>query len=112
MKRIQKNKKDRTRQSGSEAINYLHEKTQNDLGLKKEEKNIKQIQEKHLTVSSENQLQLFGQVTNDQREQLQKVVDSLQRMQQQQNQLIVTQLQAQQQLQQIFMVMLEKLNKK
>ena len=54
MKRIQKNKKDRTRQSGSEAINYLHEKAQNALGLKKEEKNIKQIQEKQLRVSSEN----------------------------------------------------------
>ena len=53
------------------------------------------MQEKHLRVSSENQLQLFGQVINDQREQMQKVIDSLQCMQQQQNQLIVAQLQAQ-----------------
>ena len=72
------------------------------------------MQEEHLRVSSENQLQLFafGQVINDQREQMQKVVDSLECMQQQQNQLIVVQLQAQQQTQQICMAMLEKLNKK
>ena len=72
-------KKKRTRQSGSEAIN---EKTENDLGLKKEEINNKRMQGEHLRVSSENQLQLFGQIINDQREQLQKVADSLQCMQQ------------------------------
>ena len=43
---------------------------------------------------------------------MQKIVDSLQCMQQQQNQFIVAQLQAQQQSQQIFMTILEKLNKK
>ena len=78
-------KKKRTRQSGSEAINYLREKTENDLGLKKEEINNKRMQGERLRVSSENQLQLFGQIINDQREQLQKVADSLQCMQQQQN---------------------------
>ena len=68
--------------------------------------------EKHLKVSSEKQLQLFGQTINYQREQMQKVVDSLQSTQQQQNQLIVVQLQVQQQSQQIFIAMLQKLNKK
>ena len=43
---------------------------------------------------------------------MQQVVDSLQCMQQQQNQLIVAQLQAQQQSQQIFITLLQKLNKK
>ena len=43
---------------------------------------------------------------------MQQVVDSLQCMQQQQNQLIVAQLQAQQQSQQIFITVLQKLNKK
>ena len=70
------------------------------------------MQEERLRVSSENQLQLFGQVINDQRGLMQKVVDSLQCMQQQQNQLTVAQLQAQQQSQQISMAMLKKLNKK
>ena len=106
-----KNKK-RTRQTGNETISYLREKAEGDLELKKEENNIKRMQEERLRVSSESQLQLFGQVINDQREQMQKVVDSLQCMQQQQNQLIVAQLQAQQQSQQIFMATLEKLNKK
>ena len=105
-------KKKRTRNSGNETMNYLHEKAENDLELKKEENNIKRMKEERLRVSSENQLQLFGQVINDQRGQMQKVVDSLQCMQQQQNQLIVVQLQAQQQSQQISMTMLKKLNKK
>ena len=61
------------------------------------------MQEERLRISSENQLQLFGQVINDQREQMQKIVDSLHSMQQLENQLIVAQLQAQQQSQQIFM---------
>ena len=74
----------------------MREKAENDLELKEEENNIKRMQEERLRVSSENQLQLFGQVINDQREQMQKVVDSLQCMQQQQNQFIVAQLQAQQ----------------
>ena len=65
------------------------------------------MQEERLRVSSENQLQLFGQVINDQREQMQKVVDSLKCMQQQQNQLIV-ELQVQQQSQQIPMAVLQK----
>ena len=78
----------------------------------KEENNIKKMQEERLRVSSENQLQLFGQVINDPREKMQKAVDSLQRMQQQHNQLTVVELQAQQQSQQIFMAILEKLNKK
>ena len=90
----------------------MREKAENDLELKEKENNIKRMQEERLRVSSENQLQLFGQVINDQREQMQKIVDSLQCMQQQQNQLIVAQLQAQQQSQQIFMAILEKLNKK
>ena len=67
------------------------------------------MQEERLRISSENQLQLFGQVINDQREQMQKIVDSLHSMQQLENQLIVAQLQAQQQSQQIFMEILEKL---
>ena len=67
----------------------MREKAENDLELKEEENNIKRMQEERLRVSSESQLQLFGQVINDQREQMQKVVDSLQCMQQQQNQLIV-----------------------
>ena len=67
----------------------MREKAEGDLELKKEENNIKRMQEERLRVSSESQLQLFGQVINDQREQMQKVVDSLQCMQQQQNQLIV-----------------------
>ena len=67
------------------------------------------MQEERLRISSENQLQLFGQVINDQREQMQKTVDSLHSMQQLENQLIVAQLQAQQQSQQIFMEILEKL---
>lgn len=66
----------------------MREKTENDLGLKKEEINNKRMQGERLRVSSENQLQLFGQIINDQREQLQKVADSLQCMQQQQNQPI------------------------
>ena len=93
-------------------MNYLDEKAENDLELKKEENNIKRMKEERLRVSSENQLQLFGQVINDPREKMQKAVDSLQRMQQQHNQLTVVELQAQQQSQQIFMAMLEKLNKK
>ena len=71
-------KKKRTRQSGSETINYLRERAEKDLELKKEENNIKQVQEERLTVFSHNQFQLFGRVINDQREQMQKVVDSLQ----------------------------------
>ena len=67
------------------------------------------MQEERLRISSENQLQLFGQVINHQREQMQKIVDSLHSMQQLENQLIVAQLQAQQQSQQIFMEILEKL---
>ena len=55
----------------------------------KEENNIKKMQEERLRVSSENQLQLFGQVINDPREKMQKAVDSLQRMQQQHNKLTV-----------------------
>ena len=35
------------------------------------------MQEEHLRVSLENQLQLFSQVINDQKQQMQKVVDSL-----------------------------------
>ena len=66
----------------------MREKTENDLGLKKEEINNKRMQGERLRVSSENQLHLFGQIINDQREQLQKVADSLQCMQQQQNQPI------------------------
>lgn len=66
----------------------MREKTENDLGLKKEEITNKRMQGERLRVSSENQLQLFGQIINDQREQLQKVADSLQCMQQQQNQPI------------------------
>ena len=66
------------------------------------------MQEERLGVSSENQLQLFGQIINDQREQMQKVVDSLKCMQQQQKQLIVAQLQVQQQSQQISMAVLQK----
>ena len=90
----------------------MREKTEDNLELKREENNIKRMLEKHLRVSSENQLQLFGQSINYQREQMQKVVDSLQSTQQQQNQLIVVQLQVQQQSQQIFIAMLQKLNKK
>ena len=51
-----------TRQSGSETINSLLEKAENNLELKKGENNIKRRQEERLRVSSENQLQLFGQV--------------------------------------------------
>ena len=69
------------------------------------------MQEKRRRVSSQNQFQLFGKVINDQREKMQKVVDSLQTMQQQQNQLIVAQLQEQQQSQQVFTAILENLNK-
>ena len=69
------------------------------------------MQEKRRRVSSQNQFQLFGKVINDQREKMQKVVDSLQTMQQQQNQLIVAQLQEQQQSQQVFIAILENLNK-
>ena len=61
------------------------------------------MQKEYLGVSLQNQFQLFGQVINDQKGQIQKVVDSLQTMQQQQIQLIVEQLQAQQQSQKIFM---------
>ena len=43
MNRIQKTK--RTRQSGSEAINYLRAKIKKDLELMKEENNIKSIHE-------------------------------------------------------------------
>ena len=56
------------------------------------------MQDECLRVSSENQLQLLGQVINDHRKQIQKFLDRLQCMQQQQNQFIVAQLQAQQQL--------------
>ena len=49
-----KEHKKRTRQSGSETINYLRKKAENDLELKKEENNIKWIQEECLRVSSEN----------------------------------------------------------
>ena len=69
------------------------------------------MQEKRRRVPSQNQFQLFGKVINDQREKMQKVVDSLQTMQQQQNQLIVAQLQEQQQSQQVFIAILENLNK-
>ena len=48
------------------------------------------MQEERLRVSLENQLQLFSQVINDQKQQMLKVVDSLWCMQQQQNQLIVS----------------------
>ena len=58
-------KKKRTRPSGSETINYLHKKAVSDLELKKEKNNIKQMQEERLRVSSENQIQLCGQVIND-----------------------------------------------
>ena len=105
-------KEKRTRQSGSETLNYLREKAENNLESKKEENNIKQMQEELLRISSENQLQLFGQVINYQRKQMQKVADSLQCMQQQQDQLIVVQLQAQQQSQQICKGRLEKLKRK
>ena len=71
-------KKKRTRQSGRETINYLRKIAQNNLELKKEN-NIKQVQEKRLRVSSENQLELFGQAINDQREQMQKVVNNWQK---------------------------------
>ena len=71
----------------------------------------RRMQKECLRVSLQNQFQLFGQVINDQKAKMQKVVDSLQTMQQQQNQLIVEQLQAQQQSQKIFMSILEKLNK-
>ena len=69
------------------------------------------MQEKRRRVSSQNQFQLFGKVINDQREKMQKVVDSLQTMQQKQNQLIVAQLQEQQQSQQVIIAILENLNK-
>ena len=72
----------------------MREKAENNLELKKGENNIKRRQEERLRVSSENQLQLFGQVINDPREKMQKAVDSLQRMQQQHNQLTVVELQA------------------
>ena len=88
MKRIKKEKKDEAGWMWDNKL-YLREKAENDLELKEKENNIKRMQEERLRVSSENQLQLFGQVINDQREQMQKVVDSLQCMQQQQNQLIV-----------------------
>ena len=48
------------------------------------------MQEERLRVSLENQLQLFSQVINDQKQQMLKVADSLWCMQQQQNQLIVS----------------------
>ena len=40
--------------ASSETINYLREKAENDLELKKEENNIKRMQEERLRVSSEN----------------------------------------------------------
>ena len=97
------NTKKRTRQNGSETINYLREKVKKDLELKKEENSIKQMKEEDLRVFSQNQFQLVPQVTNDQREQMQKVPDILQTRQQQQNQLVFAQLQPHRQLQQILM---------
>ena len=58
----------------------MRERAETDLALKKEENNIKQVQEERLTAFPHNQFQLFGRVVNDQREQMQKVVDSLQTM--------------------------------
>ena len=51
----------------------MREKAEKDLKIKKEENNIKRIQEKRLRVSLQNKFQLLGQVVNDPREQMQKV---------------------------------------
>ena len=64
IKRIQKEK--RTRPSGSETMNYLCEKAENNLEIKKKESKIRRMQEERLRVSSENQLHLFDQVIIDQ----------------------------------------------
>ena len=64
MKKIQKGK-NKTRQSGSDIINYLRDKAEKDLEIRKEENNMKLIQEGRLGVSSKNQFQSFGQVINE-----------------------------------------------
>ena len=102
--------KRKPRSSGSETINYLREKAKKDSELKREELNLKRIEE-HLRASSQMQQQMFHDIFTQQKDQMKELVQQQQSMQKQNNQLVMAQLQAQQQNQKLFMALIEKLKK-
>ena len=102
--------KRRVRGSGSGTISYLREKSEKDSELRKEELNLKRIEEERLRNSSESQQQMFVDIFTQQKDQMKELVQQQQAMQQQQ-QLVMAQLQSQQQTQQLFMTLIEQLKK-